>query len=167
MYDDGRNGDAVAGDTIYTAVFFYAPDSTGSKRFIGQEFKFGINGGDNEGGFGNNHIANIDDSQDEVTIRAQWGSIDPKFYSAWNYDTGTPTSVARLDVVPTGYVLGQNFPNPFNPTTTITYMITKSEFVNITLYDMLGNEVATLVSGQQDPGTYQVTLDAANLDSGT
>ena len=167
MYDDGTNGDAVAGDTIYTAVFLYAPDSTGSKRFVGQEFKFGINGGDNEGGFGNNHIANIDDSQDAVTIRAQWGSIDPKFYNAWNYDTGMPTSVARLAVVPTGYELGQNFPNPFNPTTTITYMITKPEFVTITLHDMLGNNVATLVSGSQDPGTYQVTLDAAHLDSGT
>jgi hypothetical protein len=167
MFDDGTNGDAVAGDTIYTAIFFYGPDSTGSKKFIGQEYKFGINGGDNEGGFGNNHIANIDDSQDEVTIRTQWGSIDPKFYSAWNYDTGMPTSVARLDVAPTGYSLGQNYPNPFNPTTSITYMITKSEYVSITLYDMLGNEIGTLVNSYQDPGTYQVTLDAANLDSGT
>ena len=167
MYDDGTNGDAVAGDSIYTVMFDYAPDSTGSKRFVGQEYKFGINGGDNEGGFGNNHIANIDDSQDEVTIRTQWGSIDPKFYSAWNYDAGMPTSVARLDVIPTGYELSQNFPNPFNPTTTITYMITKPEFVTITLFDMLGNEIATLVSGQQSPGTYQVTLDAARLESGT
>ncbi len=169
MYDDGTNGDAVAGDTIYTAVFFYGPDSTGSKRFVGQEFKFGINGGDNEGGFGNNHIANIDDSQDEVVIRAQWGSIDPKFYDTWDYDAGGPKvlSVSRLDVVPTGYTLGQNYPNPFNPTTSITYMITKSEFVSITVYDMLGNKVSTLVSEAQDPGTYQVTLDAANLDSGT
>ncbi|MFA6233503.1 MAG: T9SS type A sorting domain-containing protein [Bacteroidota bacterium] len=168
MWDDGTNGDAVAGDTIYTVVFLYAPDSTGSKKFIGQEYKFGINGGDNEGGFGNNHIANIDDSQDEVIVRTQWGSIDPKFYDAWDYDAGGPvTSISRLDVVPTGYSIGQNFPNPFNPTTSITYMITKSEFVSIKVYDMLGNEVGTLVNGNQDPGTYQVTLDAAKFDSGT
>lgn len=168
MWDDGTNGDAVAGDTVYTVVFLYAPDSTGSKKFIGQEYKFGINGGDNEGGFGNNHIANIDDSQDEVIVRTQWGSIDPKFYDAWDYDAGGPvTSISRLDVVPTGYSIGQNFPNPFNPTTSITYMITKSEFVSIKVYDMLGNEVGTLVNGNQDPGTYQVTLDAAKFDSGT
>ncbi len=169
MWDDGTNGDAVAGDTIYTVQFMYAPDSTGSKKFIGQEFKFGINGGDNEGGFGNNHIANIDDTQTEVTIRTQWGSIDPNFYSSWDYDAGGPkvTSVTRLDAAPTGYTLGQNYPNPFNPTTTITYALTSSDYVTVKVYDMLGNEVATLVERFQDPGTYQVTLDAGSLDSGT
>ncbi|MDT8325301.1 MAG: T9SS type A sorting domain-containing protein [Bacteroidota bacterium] len=169
MWDDGTNGDAVAGDTIYTVQFMYAPDSTGSKKFIGQEYKFGINGGDNEGGFGNNHIANIDDSQSEVTIRTQWGSIDPNFYDAWDYDAGGPkvTSVTRLDAAPTGYTLGQNYPNPFNPATTITYALTSSDYVTVKVYDMLGNEVRTLVARFQDPGTYQVTFDAGSLDSGT
>ncbi len=46
-------------------------------------------------------------------------------------------------------------------------MITKSEYVTITLYDMLGKEIGRLVNSYQDPGTYQVTIDAANLDSGT
>ncbi|MCB2205911.1 T9SS type A sorting domain-containing protein [bacterium] len=169
MVDDGTNGDAVAGDSIYTVQMMYAPDSTGSKQFVGQEYKFGINGGDNEGGFGNNHIANIDDSQDEVTIRTQWGSIDPNFYDAWDFDAGGPkvTSVSRLDVVPAGYTLEQNYPNPFNPTTTITYSITRSENVTVKLYDALGNEVGTLINRYQTPGTYQVTLDAADLGSGT
>ena len=169
MVDDGTNGDAMAGDTIYTVQFMYAPDSTGSKRFVGQEYKFGINGGDNEGGFGNNHIANIDDSQDEVTIRTQWGSIDPKFYDAWDYDAGGPVvvSVSQLDAAPSGYSLSQNYPNPFNPSTTITYSISSSEYVTVKVYDMLGNEMGTLVERYQDPGTYQVTLDAINLESGT
>ncbi len=172
MVDDGTGGDAVAGDTIYTVQMMYAPDSTGSKRFVGQEYKFGINGGDNEGGeggFGNNHLANIDDSQDEVTIRTQWGSMNPNFYDAWDYDAGGPVvvSVAQLDKAPTGYTLSQNYPNPFNPSTTITYSITSSEYVTVKIYDMLGNEVGTVVERYQNPGTYQVTLDAANLESGT
>ncbi len=169
MWDDGTHGDAAAGDSIFTVQFSYGPDSTGSKRFVGQEYKFGIRGGDNEGGFGNNHISNIDDSQTDVTIRAQWGSIDPKFYDKWDYDTGGPfvNSISRLDVIPTGYVLEQNYPNPFNPTTNITYMLTRSELVTITLFDALGQQVSTLVQDHQEPGTYRVNLDASTLQSGT
>jgi hypothetical protein len=168
MWDDGTHGDAVAGDSIFTVQFTYGPDSTGSKRFVGQEYKFGIRGGDNEGGFGNNHISNIDDSQTEVTIRAQWGSIDPKFYDAWDFDAGGPivNSISRLEVVPTGYGLEQNYPNPFNPVTNITYQLTRSEHVTITLFDALGKQVATLVQRAQEPGTYRVTLDATGLRSG-
>ncbi|HOJ05197.1 MAG TPA: T9SS type A sorting domain-containing protein [Bacteroidota bacterium] len=169
MWDDGTHGDAVAGDSIYTVTFTYGPDSTGSKRFVGQEYKFGIRGGDNEGGFGNNHISNIDDSQTDVTIRAQWGSIDPKFYSAWDFDNGGPVvnSISRLDLVPTGYALQQNFPNPFNPSTNITYSITRPEFVTVALFDALGKQVGTLFEGRQEPGTYRIAVDASNLQTGT
>ena len=53
---------------------------------LGQEFKFGIKGGDNESGFGLNHIENIDDSNPTFTIHSQWGSINPGFYYVWNFD---------------------------------------------------------------------------------
>ena len=57
MYDDGTNGgDATAGDSIYTVQYKYQKNSTD----VGMEFKFGINGEDNESGFGLNHIENID-----------------------------------------------------------------------------------------------------------
>ncbi|HCL00513.1 MAG TPA: hypothetical protein DHW42_10480, partial [Candidatus Marinimicrobia bacterium] len=57
MYDDGTHGDAVAGDSIFTIVYNMSPDS--SSGTVGQEFKFGIGGGDNESGYGLNHIENI------------------------------------------------------------------------------------------------------------
>ena len=58
--------------------------------------------------------------------------------------------------VPTEYGLSQNYPNPFNPSTTIAYQIPKASSVKLTVYNMLGEEVATLVSGEKGPGYYQV-----------
>lgn len=62
--------------------------------------------------------------------------------------------------------LDQNHPNPFNPTTTISFAIPSSELVNLTVYDMLGREVAVLVNSQKDAGSYKVQFDASNLAAG-
>ncbi|OQX85339.1 hypothetical protein B6D60_08005 [candidate division KSB1 bacterium 4484_87] len=62
-------------------------------------------------------------------------------------------------VTPDNYTLGQNYPNPFNPTTMITYSIPKLSHVNIKVYNMLGQEIATLVNKQKAPGTYKVSWD--------
>ncbi len=77
------------------------------------------------------------------------------------------TSVTELsDAVPSAFVLGQNYPNPFNPSTNINYMLAVAGMVNLKVYDLLGREVATLVQAQQQPGSYTVNFDAANLTSG-
>lgn len=64
------------------------------------------------------------------------------------------------------FKLYQNYPNPFNPSTNIKYTIPKNSFVKITLHDILGNEIRTLVNQNVQPGTYQVTLDGSGLASG-
>lgn len=63
------------------------------------------------------------------------------------------------------FELRQNFPNPFNPSTTISYSVPASGFVILKIYDMLGREVQTLVSELQEPGMYSVFFDARNLPS--
>ena len=68
--------------------------------------------------------------------------------------------------VPTKYTLSQNYPNPFNPTTNIKYSIPQSGFVTLKVYNMLGQEVATLVNQQQNTGEYNVDFNASNLASG-
>jgi hypothetical protein len=169
MWDDGTHGDAVAGDHIYAVQFTYGPDSTGSKKFVGQVFKFGIRGGDNEGGkggFGNNHVENIDDSKPEVTIASQFGAVNPAYYKWWNFDTQTPTGVERLGGIPVVYRLDQNYPNPFNPNTSIGYSVPAAGWVTLKVYNMLGQELTTLVSGPAEAGDYRVTFDAAGFDSG-
>lgn len=62
--------------------------------------------------------------------------------------------------------LEQNYPNPFNPTTSIKFTVPTSEFVSLKVYDVLGNEVSTLVNEQKAPGAYEVRFDAGNLSSG-
>jgi hypothetical protein len=67
---------------------------------------------------------------------------------------------------PTEYRLSQNFPNPFNPSTTIEFSIKHSSFTTLKVYDILGNEVATLVNANKTPGNYIVSFDANKLSSG-
>jgi len=72
----------------------------------------------------------------------------------------------RSGYIPADFQLEQNYPNPFNPTTTIQYAISSRRFVSITVYDLLGCEVATLVNEELSAGVYKVTFDASDLSSG-
>lgn len=64
------------------------------------------------------------------------------------------------------FSLNQNYPNPFNPFTEIEYSLKSREFVELKIYDMLGNQVANLVNEMQDAGNYKKFFDASNLSSG-
>ncbi len=78
------------------------------------------------------------------------------------------SSEVEVDVaVVTSFALDQNFPNPFNPSTSISYRLPEASDVVVKIYDVMGNEVATLVNGRQDAGAHQVVFDAAKLSSGS
>lgn len=64
------------------------------------------------------------------------------------------------------YVLYNNYPNPFNPSTQINYSIKEDGFVSLVVYDILGNEITTLVKHDQSAGNYSVEFNARNLPSG-
>ncbi|MCF7884994.1 MAG: T9SS type A sorting domain-containing protein, partial [Candidatus Marinimicrobia bacterium] len=169
MWDDGTHGDATAGDTIYAVQFEYAPDS--SNNTIGQEFKFGISGGDNESGYGLNHIENIDDTESEATIHTQWGSINPNFYSLWDYDNAQPVAIEKEAVTPNEFKLSQNYPNPFNPTTTIEYTLPKTTNVTISVYNLVGELVNritynNLKAGQHDFIWHSKDMNGHSVSSG-
>jgi uncharacterized Ntn-hydrolase superfamily protein len=86
-----------------------------------------------------------------------------------------PVSISENPVSPNSFYLYQNAPNPFNPSTIIKYSIPnviasetkQSHFVTLKVFDVLGNEVSTLVSKEQDPGVYEILFDASALSSGT
>ena len=80
---------------------------------------------------------------------------------------GGVTSLSDDKLNPDGFILAQNYPNPFNPTTTISFSIPSSGFTSLKIYDVLGNEVATLVNEVQPAGKYEVTFNASSLSSGT
>jgi len=64
------------------------------------------------------------------------------------------------------YSLSNNYPNPFNPATIIKYQIPELSFITLKVYDVLGNEIATLINEEKPVGSYEVTFDASNLPSG-
>ena len=84
---------------------------------------------------------------------------------AYTYSGYTAIKNQSLET-PVGYSLHQNYPNPFNPTTTIEFALPQTGFVSLKVYNILGEEVATLVSEKLAAGNYKYDWDASGLASG-
>lgn len=97
-----------------------------------------------------------------VTGAANFGTLD--FYTLRYTE---PVGIIPISHnVPKNFALSQNYPNPFNPGTTIRFDVAKSSFVNLSVYDILGREVTTLVNEQVPVGTYEVKWNPAGNSSG-
>jgi hypothetical protein len=83
---------------------------------------------------------------------------------------GTRNLAGTRDVVlqaaATDFALTQNYPNPFNPTTTISYSIPRKGLVKLAIFNILGNEIRTLVAEEMPAGTHQFQFDGRDLVSG-
>ena len=77
-----------------------------------------------------------------------------------------PVNTEHTPDLPESLTLAQNYPNPFNPATQIEYSVPEASHVRLTVYDMLGREIAVLVDQNREPGSYQVSFDASALSSG-
>lgn len=84
---------------------------------------------------------------------------------ALNVYRGESSTTTNLAVV-NNYMVSQNYPNPFNPTTSIKYTMPESGLVNLTVYNMLGKEIITLINRYQEAGSYSVEFNASSLASG-
>ena len=78
----------------------------------------------------------------------------------------TTNGIRTEPEIPASFNLFQNYPNPFNPTTTIKYSLPEVSKVSLTLFNLLGEEVTTLVNEEKLAGNYTVEFDATNLPSG-
>ena len=81
------------------------------------------------------------------------------------FTVGT-TGITSNGEIPSEFKLYNNYPNPFNPSTKIKFDIPNATIVNLTVYDITGKEVETLVDGNLNAGTYDVEFTAENLSSG-
>ena len=80
----------------------------------------------------------------------------------WNFRVTAINEITQ----PFAFALSQNYPNPFNPTTSIKYQVESRQYVTLTVYDILGRLVTTLVDGEKAPGSYTATFDGSKLPSG-
>jgi hypothetical protein len=84
----------------------------------------------------------------------------------WHFRVAVGTAVESEPGIPTSYALHANYPNPFNPTTTITYDLPEATDVRLTVYDALGRTVETIGTWHLAPGTYEATWEPSGLPSG-
>ncbi len=98
-------------------------------------------------------------------VRGATSNYEGLFSKVFNFTTGSSSSVNENENLYT-YNLEQNYPNPFNPTTVIKYQLANPGFVTISVYNMLGMEIAKLVNEEKSAGEYEVEFDASNLSSG-
>jgi hypothetical protein len=97
------------------------------------------------------------------------GGIKIKYYAGFRINPSSPDPIGIepvSNVIPKEYNLNNNYPNPFNPSTKISFDIPNSAFTSLVIYDLLGRTVETLVDEYLKPGRYEVTWSAANYPSG-
>ncbi len=128
------------------------------------EYKYAIEVQQNdfvqESGFQENRVV-------EIPLEVEWAIVVESGWGEWDTPADIITNVEQIDSgIPMVFSLEQNYPNPFNPATVIQYTVPQAEKVMLKIYNVLGQEVATLVNEVQNPGTYQATFDASRLASG-
>jgi hypothetical protein len=109
-----------------------------------------------------------------VTLFANGNSVNLNGSSSgdmWNFApnkiiTVNPVTDVNENSIATSFNLNQNYPNPFNPSTKISYSLKKGNHVSLTVFDVLGKEVITLVNQYQNPGTHFVEFNASAYMSG-
>ncbi|MFV1885128.1 MAG: T9SS type A sorting domain-containing protein [Balneola sp.] len=177
LNDNGEDGDLVAGDSVwsFTRTFAVGEAKKGA-------FKFGVNGLDNEAGVGADHSLTIegdrvsfifgavvradstyDDLYDPYILATESGPVVVR--RGGENDNGITIPTETIDE-PGRFELNQNYPNPFNPSTNISFTLPVSSQVTLKVYNLLGQEVATLVNGRLGSGPHTVQFDASGLSSG-
>ncbi len=165
------NADGLPGPNTNNHGEIYVNDGSGDTRVELQD--------------GNHNYNNLWDStlvkdpaNIEVTDSAKFSDMTGILYYSYSYYKLVPrknadfvgyTPMAVEEVhsyLPKQYTLEQNYPNPFNPSTTITYSIPREGMVTIKIYNILGQEIQTLVNQNKTPGIYKVNFNANNLSSG-
>ena len=139
------------------------------------------------GASGLGHVAVVESVNGDSTITVTESSYSTSSTSTWNFLwrhrtvsqvwfthfihilKATPTLVDSEEAevfLPSMYSLGQNFPNPFNPSTVILYTLPSGGLVTLRIFNLLGQEVALLVNERKEAGYYQATWSASNVPSG-
>ncbi|MBU1638012.1 T9SS type A sorting domain-containing protein [bacterium] len=163
MYDDGTNGDVTAADSFFTIQHIFPAGSN-----FEHTYKYAVNGMDAEGRYGHDHMLTLSNAITDTSIIDTFGTVD-HLYDMWiimiypDYND----IEERSGVVPDKFRVGQNYPNPFNPTTTISFDIPNAAPVELTVYNIPGQQVFQRNFGSLNAGSYSVLFNAGIFASGT
>lgn len=176
LNDSGIDGDKVAGDQIWSKdIRFekYSPIRFHHKYSVnyGLSSNHGVN--DNESPDTEDHITFLpylySEKETVIDTFGQMGKsyIEEFIWDCWDYIQCHDLVIERLDgQLPREYSVSQNYPNPFNPSTKIQFSIPKEGIVRLKVYNMLGQEVETLLDSFVPAGSYSAEFDASGLNSG-
>lgn len=164
MYNDGTHGDSVANDKWWSLALTFPQYSP-----LTIEYKYGANWGlpsntgsnDNESSVGTNHLITLLPTLLTASVRNNWSQMGN--VPLYNIVTGIKEIGSGI---PNNYSLDQNYPNPFNPTTNIRFNMPQAGTVTLKIFNVLGQEVATLLNEFRNAGSYEYTFDASNLNTG-
>ena len=115
-------------------------------------------------GDGYSIVLNESDAHTDVNNAKYWHASKSIHGSPGRNDD--VTVVKESKILPSQFFLAQNYPNPFNPTTIINYKLRLTSYVQLSIYNILGQRVVTLVSERQPPGNYKIEWDASGFASG-
>ena len=149
------NGDVIVGARMWTGEYTDVP----VMGYDGSEFSSIMTAGYCESG----DVITFkvyDVSQDKLV------EMDSPEATAWVGNNAMSVISMTDKILPTSIALGNAYPNPFNPSTTISYDISSEMNVNINVYDVQGRMVAELASGVRDQGRYEVMWNADNSSTG-
>jgi hypothetical protein len=131
-----------------TSAFFSSPLAVGEKRTMSIHFFPAVNYGT---GYCKLEVGNLN---------------IPSEHKTFNFTANASLTAVNDIAAPGGFYLAQNYPNPFNPSTVINYRIAHAGLVTITLHNIIGEQIASLVNEYKEPGQYQFNLDARVLSAG-
>lgn len=170
MVTDLSTGDQYSGDN-----HFYFNDGKKFRFYLNLHpafFAFAQLAGIDTGDYGFAYFINDEWVADGIETVAENGKISfiadhlSKFGGGRSGIGNTAGVIEDNNETPENYNLLANYPNPFNPSTKITFNLTKDGFTTLKVYNLLGREVATLISEYKDKGSYEVEFNAADLPSG-
>ena len=111
-------------------------------------------------------IFGLEDGLYDWSVRAVDAAYVGGAVSSGTFQVGAPTSIENENNLPAEFSLAQNYPNPFNPSTVINYSVAKDVLVDLKVYNLIGEEVVTLINEHQAAGVYKIDFNASALPSG-
>ncbi|KAA3662585.1 MAG: T9SS C-terminal target domain-containing protein [Calditrichaeota bacterium] len=134
------------------------------KNRTGITYPIGINAGDVAQLYQTSYDYSIVIDQDGIIQYSDWGANTQEITAVIDNLLANTTSVTDESAAPETFSLAENYPNPFNPVTTIQFTLAASQQVSLKIYDSRGRYVKTLVNGVRESGTYSIAWHAVQED---